>query len=104
VANIQRNDTVIVIAGRERGKRGRVAKVLLKHERVVVEGVNMGVRHVKPRPPLVAGGRMESERPLHISNVMLICPKCNEPTRVGHSKLEDGSTTRICKKCGESVR
>lgn len=104
MANIQKNDNVLVIAGKDRGKRGRVAKLLLKHDRLVVEGVNMGIKHVKPRPPMIAGGRLEQERPLHISNVMLICPKCNEPTRVGHRRLDDGTAVRICKHCGEPVK
>lgn len=103
MANIRKGDTVLVLSGKDRGKRGTVARMDNKHERLVVEGVNMGVRHVKPRPPLVQGGRLEQERPLHISNVMLVCPKCGKPTRVGHRDLEDGARVRACKQCGENI-
>lgn len=103
MANIRKGDTVVVLTGKDRGKRGTVARMDNKHDRVVVEGVNMGVRHVKPRPPLVQGGRLEQERPLHISNVMLVCPKCNRPTRVAHRILEGGSKVRACKHCNENI-
>lgn len=103
MANIRKGDTVLVLSGKDRGKRGAVARMDNKKERLVVEGVNMGVRHVKPRPPAIQGGRLEQERPLHISNVMLVCPKCAKPTRVGHRQLEDGSKVRVCKQCNENV-
>jgi len=103
MANIHRGDRVMVLTGKDRGARGTVARMDLKHDRLIVEGVNMGVRHVKPRPPLVQGGRLEQERPLHVSNVMLICPKCGRPTRVGHHFLENGNRVRACKKCNENI-
>jgi len=103
MANIRKGDEVLVIAGKDRGKQGRVSRMILKHDRLVVEGVNMGVRHVKPRPPMVQGGRLEQERPLHISNVMLVCPKCRKPTRVAHQILSDGARARSCKACGETL-
>lgn len=100
---IRRNDTVVVIAGRERGKRGKVRRTLPKAGRVVVEGVNIVKRHMKARPPARQAGIVDLEAPLHASNVMLVCTKCNRPTRVGHRFLEDGRKGRVCKRCGELV-
>ena len=100
---IRRNDTVVVITGRERGKRGKVRQTLPKTGRVVVEGINIVKRHMKARPPARQAGIVDLEAPLHISNVMLVCPQCNRPTRVGHRRLEDGRKGRGCKHCGELI-
>ena len=98
--NIKKNDRVKVIAGREKGKIGRVIRVIPEKGRIMVEKTNMVKRHMRPTK---AGqsGILEKEAPLNISNVMLICGKCNNPVRVRHEKLEDGRHMRICKKCGE---
>ena len=102
-AKIRRGDDVMVMAGRERGKRGRVQRVLRKNGRLVIEGVNMAVRHVRPRPGVAQAGRIDLEAPLNASNVRMVCPHCNRAVRVGFSVLEDGKKVRICKKCREAI-
>lgn len=100
---IKKNDKVIAITGKEKGKIGTVLKVNSEEGRIVVEKVNVAKRHSRPSPRTGQGGIIEKEAPLHISNVMIVCNKCTEPTRVGNRILEDGSKIRICKKCGESM-
>jgi large subunit ribosomal protein L24 len=97
---VRKNDNVLVMAGRDRGKRGRVLKVLPAKNRVVVEGVNVIKRHTKPNPQRqIKGGVVEREAPVHASNVQLVCPECNTQTRIGHKILGDGRKVRICRKC-----
>ena len=97
---IRKNDNVLVTTGKDRGKRGRVLRVLPEKHRLVVEGVNFVKRHTKPNPSQnVKGGIMEREAPLHASNVQLVCPECGAPTRVGRRRLDDGRKVRICRKC-----
>ena len=97
---IRRNDNVVVIAGRDRGKRGRVLRVLPERERIVVEGVNMIKRHTRPNPQRnVKGGIVEREGPIHASNVQLVCPECGKPTRLGRRDAGDGRKVRVCRKC-----
>ena len=99
-AAIKKNDNVIVTAGSDRGKRGRVLRVLPDKGRVIVEGVNFIKRHTKANPQKnVKGGIIEREAPLHASNVQLVCPECGATTRVGRRKLEDGRHVRFCVKC-----
>lgn len=98
---IKKQDTVVVIAGKERGKKGRVVAVMPKKERLLVEQVNMIKKHMKPSRKYQQGGIIEKEGPLHVSNVMLLCPKCGKPTRVGNLALEGGKKARTCKKCKE---
>lgn len=100
---IRSNDTVVVITGRDKGKRGKVRRTLPQAGRVVVEGLNIVKRHTKARPPARQAGIIDLEAPLQVSNVMLLCPKCNRPTRIGHQALEDGTTGRACKRCGELI-
>ena len=96
---IRRNDSVVVTAGRDRGKRGRVLKVLPEKNRVVVEGVNIIKRHTRPNPQRnIKGGIVEREGAMHASNVQLVCPECGKMTRVGHTKLGDRKV-RVCRKC-----
>jgi large subunit ribosomal protein L24 len=97
---VRRNDNVLVTTGKDRGKRGRVLKVLPEKNRLVVEGVNMVKRHTKPNPGRqIQGGVVEREAPLHASNVQLVCPECGKPTRIGRRILGDGRKVRICRKC-----
>ena len=97
---VRRNDTVIVIAGKDRGKRGRVLKLLPERNRVVVEGVNLIKRHTRPNPSRnIKGGVVEREASLHASNLQLVCPECGAQTRVGRRLLGDGRKVRICRKC-----
>ena len=100
---IKKNDTAIVLSGKNRGKRGRVISVNPSKEVVMIEGVNIIKRHMKPSKSNAQGGIIEKEAPVHISNTMLVCPKCSKPTRIGSSALEGDKKTRICKKCKEVI-
>ena len=101
---IRKNDNVLVVTGRDRGKRGRVLKVIPETNRLVVEGVSLIKRHTKPNPQRnVKGGIVEREASLHASNVQLVCPECSAQTRVGRKILGDGRKVRICRKCGGVV-
>ena len=98
---IRKNDTVMVISGKDKGKRGRVIEVLPKEARVRVEGVNKIKRHTRPNPQKnVKGGIVERENPLHVSNVALLDPKSDKPTRVGVKVMPDGSRIRVAKRSG----
>jgi len=103
LARIKKNDTGMVIAGRERGKMGKVGRGLPAENRAIVERLNMVKRHMKPRGPQSPGGILEKESPIHLSNIMPMCEKCNAPVRVGTRLLEDGSKSRLCRRCGESL-
>ncbi|MBM3750043.1 MAG: 50S ribosomal protein L24 [Acidimicrobiia bacterium] len=97
---IKKNDNVVVLAGRDRGKKGRVLVVEPAKNRVIVEGVNVIKRHTKPNPQKqVKGGIVEREAPVYVSKVQLVCPQCSAPTRIGHQILEDGRKVRVCRKC-----
>jgi large subunit ribosomal protein L24 len=97
---IRRNDTVLVTTGKDRGKRGRVLKVLPAKNRLLVEGVNMIKRHTKPNPGRnIKGGIVQREASVHASNVQLVCPECGAHTRIGRKILGDGRKVRICRKC-----
>jgi large subunit ribosomal protein L24 len=99
-SSIRKNDNVIVIAGRDRGKRGRVLRVLPAKGRLIVEGVSVVKRHTRPNPQRnVKGGIVEREGTLAVSNVQLVCPECGAPTRIGKQQLDDGRRVRICRKC-----
>jgi large subunit ribosomal protein L24 len=97
---IRKNDNVVVITGKDRGKRGRVLQLVPAKNRLIVEGVNIVKRHTRPNPRQnVKGGIVEREAGLHASNVQLICPDCGAPTRIGRRLLGDGRKVRICRKC-----
>ncbi|MCH7605554.1 MAG: 50S ribosomal protein L24 [Chloroflexi bacterium] len=100
---IRSGDTVLVIAGKEKGKTGRVERQIAGKNRIVVEGVNMITRHVRPRPNIRQSGRIQREAPIHVSNVILLCNKCNEPTRPNIVFLETGARVRGCPKCQEVI-
>lgn len=100
---IRKNDKVVVRSGKEKGKIGAVLKVDSERGRVIVEKVNNVKRHTKPGGTRAQGGIITKEAPLNISNVMLVCTKCAEATRIGRAVLEDGSKVRVCKKCGEFI-
>jgi len=106
--NIKTDDEVIVVAGKDRSyqgrlRRGRVIGVLPKEQRVIVDGINVLKRAVRQTQRVRQGGIVESPGPIHVSNVMLICPACNEPTRVRRRRREDGTRVRVCKKCGADI-
>jgi large subunit ribosomal protein L24 len=100
---IRKNDSVMVIAGRERGKTGKVLRVLPEKDALVIERVNLVKRHSKPRGPQQPGGIVEKEASIHASNIMIMCEKCNAPVRIGHKQLGDGKKVRICRRCGEAL-
>lgn len=99
---IKKDDRVTVLTGKDKGKTGKVLKVLSDKDRVVVEKVNMIKRHARPSQTN-KGGIIEKEGPIHVSNLQVICPKCADPSRLGKKVLEDGSRVRICRKCGEVI-
>jgi large subunit ribosomal protein L24 len=101
LARIKKNDSVMVIAGKERGKIGKVLRVFPEDNRAVVERLNVVKRHLKPRGPQNPGGILEKEAPIHLSNLMPMCERCNAPVRVGSRHLDDGSKARVCRRCGE---
>ncbi len=100
---IRKGDRVIVISGKDKGKKGKVIAAFPSKDKVTVEGVNIVKKHAKPTQKIPQGGIREIEAPLASSKVMIICPACNKPTRVGRKLLADGSKIRICKKCNESL-
>lgn len=100
---IRKNDTVMVIKGRDRGKTGKVLRVLPGEGRLVVERLNMVKRNSKPRGPQSPGGIVDKEAPLRISNVMYFCDRCNAPVRIGVKRADDGARARICRRCGEAL-
>ena len=98
---IKKNDSILVISGKEKGKRGRVLSVYPLKDSLLIEKINMIKKHMKPSRKYAQGGIIEKEAPVHISNVMLICPKCNKPTRISNTSLQGGKKVRVCKKCRE---
>jgi large subunit ribosomal protein L24 len=100
---LKKGDTVLVIAGKEKGKTGKLLRVVQEKNRATVERLNMVKRHRKGRGPQTIGGIVEKESPIHLSNLMLVCDRCNKPTRIGSRRLEDGTSVRTCHRCGEVV-
>lgn len=100
---IRKNDSVMVITGRERGKTGKVLRVIPDKDAVIIERVNLVKRHSKPRGPQQPGGIVEKEAPIRASNLMIMCDKCNAPVRVGRKILTDGRKIRICRRCEEAL-
>jgi large subunit ribosomal protein L24 len=103
MAHVRKGDTVVVIAGKERGKRGKVLRVIPEKGRVIVERINMVKKHQRPTQKLRQGGIIEREGSLHISNVMLLDPRNDKPTRVGVRALSDGKKVRLARKSGEMI-
>lgn len=99
---VKKGDLVKVIAGKDKGKEGKVLRVIPKENKVIVENVRIVKRHQRPTQRLREGGIIEREAPIHPSNVMVICPSCNKPTRIGYRFMEE-KKVRFCKKCGEIV-
>jgi large subunit ribosomal protein L24 len=101
--DIRKGDEVLVTRGDDRGKKGRVHRSIPEERRVLVEGVNMGKRHKKPRGNIRQAGIIESESPIHVSKVKLVCSKCHQPTRVASRVLQGGAKVRVCRKCSEVI-
>ncbi len=100
---IKKGDTAMVITGKNKGKSGRVLSVSVAKESLLIEGINIVKKHMKPNKKFAQGGIIEKEAPVKISNVMLLCPKCSKPTRIGAPALETGKKARVCKKCKEVI-
>ncbi len=100
---IRTGDNVLVIAGKEKGKTGLVVRQVSGQDRLFVEGVNFVTKHMKPRPGVSQGGRIQKEASIHASNVVLICNKCNEPTKPKTTFLDTGARVRSCTKCQEVI-
>ena len=101
--HVKKNDQVTVISGKEKGKTGKVLRVLPKKESVLIEKVNFVKRHTRPSSQHRQGGIIEKESPIHLSKVMIVCAKCNAPVKTGTKLLEDGKRVRFCKKCSEVI-
>lgn len=97
---VKKGDTVVVLSGKDKDRRGKVIRVLPASGKVIVEGINIIKRHTKPSRTVPQGGVIERPGPMYVAKVMVVCPKCNKPTRVGRSVAEDGELVRVCKKCG----
>ena len=100
--NVKKNDTVVVLSGKDKGKKGKVLSVNPETRKVIVEGVNVASRHQKPRKQGEEGGIIKKETPIYSSKVMTVCPKCSKATRVAH-KIVDGKKVRVCKHCGAEI-
>ncbi|MFH0801487.1 MAG: 50S ribosomal protein L24 [bacterium] len=102
--HVKKNDTVVVLSGKDSGKKGKILKVITEDMKVLVEGVNISKRHTRPRPPKIPqGGILEKAQPMSSSNVQLVCPKCSKPTRIAHKQSSEGKNERVCKQCGEVI-
>jgi large subunit ribosomal protein L24 len=101
--HVKKGDTVIVLSGKDRGKRGKVLRVVPAKHQVYVEGIHKQKRHQKPNPKVMQGGIISREGPIHSSNVMVYCLKCHRPTQVRWRQLESGQRARVCKACGEQL-
>ena len=103
MGGITRNNIVKVLTGKDRGKQGKVLKVFPKKKKLLVEGINFIKKHTRQTKQDTKGGIIQKESPIHVSNLMLICKKCNKPTRIGAKIMNDGSVVRVCKKCKETI-
>ncbi len=101
--HVKKGDTVELISGKDRGKTGKVLTVFPKTNRVIVEGINMLTKHVKPSQEMQQGGIIHQEGPVHGSNVLIYCPKCKRGRRAGKKILKDGTRVRVCRTCGETL-
>lgn len=101
--HVKRGDTVVVLSGKDKSKRGKVLSASPKKGTVIVEGVAVTAHHMKPRKQGDAGGIVNKETPIRAAKVMRVCPKCNQPTRVAHKIGADGKKTAVCKKCGAEL-
>ncbi|MER3446215.1 MAG: 50S ribosomal protein L24 [Candidatus Dadabacteria bacterium] len=102
--HIKNGDTVYVISGKERGKTGKVIKILRDENKAIVERLNVIKRHARPSQKNPSGGIIEKEAGIHISNLMLYCSKCKRPSRIGRKRLASGEKVRYCKRCNEEIK
>ncbi|MEK7111410.1 MAG: 50S ribosomal protein L24 [Patescibacteria group bacterium] len=100
---LKKGDTVLITAGKDNGREGKIAAVLPKEGKVIVEGANKYKKHIKPRGDSQAGSIQERERPINVASVALMCPKCKQVTRIGYKNTREGKKIRVCRKCGEDL-
>jgi len=100
---IKKDDNVMIVTGKDKGKKGKVRFAYPKKERILVEGVNLIKMHSRARAQVRQAGIIEREAPINVSNVMLVCNRCNKPARIGYRKLEDGRKVRFCRACNEAI-
>jgi large subunit ribosomal protein L24 len=103
MVHVRRGDTVEVITGKHRGKRGKVLRVIPKDGRIIVEGIMVAKRHMKPNQKMPSGGIVEKEMPFTAGKAMLVCTRCGRAVRFGHQTMEDGTKVRVCRHCGEII-
>lgn len=101
--HVKTGDTVVVLSGKDKGKKGKVLQVSPKEGKVIVEGLNVVTKHVKPRRQGEQGGIVEAEAAMYAAKVQLVCPKCGKATRIAHSIVDGGAKVRVCKSCGEEI-
>lgn len=101
--HVKKGDTVMIISGRDKGKKGKVLEVSPSEGKIIIEGRNMVTKHVKPRKMGQQGGIIKAEGAMYACKVMLVCPKCGKPTRIGHKVFGDGTKNRVCRQCGETL-
>ena len=101
--SIKKEDLVVVLSGKDKGKQGKVLSVIPSESKVVVEGVNVATKHKKATSQTEQGGIVKKEAPIYACKVQRVCPKCNKPTRPAHKLLADGKKVRVCKKCGAEI-
>lgn len=99
--HLKKKDKVIILSGKEKGKKGEVLKLIPESGHIIVSHINFVKKHTRPNPKKGSGGITQQEAPINISKVMLLCSKCNQPTRIKMDKLADGKKVRVCRKCGE---
>lgn len=100
---IKKKDNVLIICGEDKGKKGKIIEIFPKKDRVLVEGINLRKKHMKPTQKSPQGGIIRQEGPIHISNIRLVCNKCNKPTITKQGMTKEGKKVRVCKKCGEII-
>lgn len=103
IAKLKKGDNVLIICGEDKGKRGKIIKIFPKQNRVIVEGMNFLKKHVKPTQKSPQGGIVRQEGPIELSNIRLVCNKCNKPTSVKQGLTKEQKKVRMCKKCGEII-
>ncbi len=100
---VKKGDTVLILAGKDKGQKGKVLQAMPREGRILVEGINMVKRHTKPTRQRMQGGIVNKESPVRASNVMVVCPRCKKPSRMGRSRLPESRGGRVCKKCSEVI-
>lgn len=101
--HVRKGDTVVVLSGKDKGKKGKVLQVFPKESKVIVDGINITKRHTRPTRTMPQGGIVERPGAMASGKVMVVCPSCDRPARLGHDRSEDGTSARVCKRCGKTI-